>query len=237
MKRIVLAILTVAVLTGCGGKKPIPASRLKQPAGDFSFVTPDGWFRTKLAGIDFIIVSAEPDFGSKPNLFVDSVEPDSVSNKTQEVIERYQDDKRSYEVAHRSDFATESGLTGIKITASRETKDALPLATFHYLVQDGERVIVITATCADPVKQKYEPIFDAAMKTLQSERTNQRIDPYLRKAADGLPENGHSDRWHGERTCLLVVLRAGVLTEIGSAGIGDGESAIMIGERESFPHR
>lgn len=173
MKRIVIAIFAVAVLTGCSGKKAIPASRLMQPAGEFSFVTPGGWFRTKLAGIDFIIVSGEPDFGSKPNLFVDFVKPGSTSNVTQEVIETYQDNQRSYEVARRSDFVTESGLSGIKITASRETKDALPLATFHYLVQDAERVIVITATCADPVKQKYEPIFDAAMKSLESEKTSQ----------------------------------------------------------------
>lgn len=173
MKRILLAILATAALSGCGGKKPIPASRLQQPAGDFSFVTPDGWFRTKLAGIDFIIVSGDPDFGSKPNLFVDFVKPGSASNVTQEVIGTYQDNQRSYKVAHQCRFATDSGLNGVKITASRETKDSLPLATFHYLVQDGERIIAITASCADPVKQKYEPIFDAAMKSLELERTSQ----------------------------------------------------------------
>lgn len=173
MKQIVLAIFAVVALTGCGDKNPIPASRLKQPAGEFSFVTPDGWFRTKLAGIDFIIVSGEPDFGSKPNLFVDFVKPGSTSDATQEVIETYQGNQQSYEVAQQRDFATDSGLTGIKVTASRETKDALPLTTFHYIVQDRERVIVVTATCADPVKQKYEPIFDAAMKSLKSERTSQ----------------------------------------------------------------
>ena len=68
---------------------------------------------------------------------------------------------------------TDSGLTGVKITAGRETKDALPLATFHYLIQDRERVIVVTATCAGPVKQRYEPIFDVAMKSLESERRSQ----------------------------------------------------------------
>jgi hypothetical protein len=173
MKRILLAILTVAVSTGCGGKKPIPASRLQQPAGEFSFVTPDGWVRTKLAGIDYIIVSGEPDFGSQPNLFVDFVNPGSISNMMQKVIGTYQDNHQAYEVAQRSDFATDSGLSGIKITASRETKDALPLGTFHYLFQDGGRVIVITATCAGTVKQRYETIFDAVMKSLESERTSQ----------------------------------------------------------------
>lgn len=88
------------------------------------------------------------------------------------MIETNQGNHRSYGVDQQSDFATDSGLTGGKITASRETKDTLPLAVFHYLIQDAERVIVITATCASPVKQKYEPIFDAAMKSLESERTS-----------------------------------------------------------------
>jgi hypothetical protein len=179
VKRILLAIVAVATLTGCGGRKPIPAGRLKQPVGDFSFVTPDGWFRTKLAGIDFIIVSGEQDFGSKPNLFVDFVKPGSVSNVTQEVTGTYRDNHRSYEITRRSSFATDSGLPGIKIAAGRETRDALPLATFHYLFQDRDRVIVITATCADPVKERYEAVFDAAMKSLESERSGRPGNPYF----------------------------------------------------------
>ena len=174
MKQILLTILAVVVLTGCGGQETIPAGRLQQPSGEFSFVTPNGWSRTKLGGIGFIIVSGAPDFGSEPNLFVDFVEPSSsVSNVVQRVIATYQENQRSYEVAQRSDFATDSGLTGVKVIATRKNRDALPLATFHYLIQDAERVIVITATCADPVKQNYESIFDAAVKSLQSERASQ----------------------------------------------------------------
>ena len=172
MKQIRLALMAVVVLTGCGDRTAIPPGRLQQTAGDFSLVTPDGWSQTKLAGMDFIIVSGEPDFGSKPNLFVDFVKTGLISNMMQEVIDTYRESQRSYEVAQRSNFATDSGLTGIKISAGGETRRALPLATFHYLLQDRERAIVITATCADPVKQKYEPIFDAALKSLQSDRAS-----------------------------------------------------------------
>ena len=174
MKRTVVAVLAVIILTGCGGEKPILGGRLHQPAGAFSYVTPDGWSQTKLFGIDFIIVSGEPEFGLKPNLFVDFVKSSgTVSDAAQEVIQTYQGSQRAYEVAQKSDFTTESGLRGIKITASRETKDALPLATFHYLFQDAARVIVVTATCAEPVAQKYEHIFDTAMKSLEAEGASQ----------------------------------------------------------------
>ena len=64
----------------------------------------------------------------------------------------------------------QAGLDGVKIAARRETKEALPLAVFHFLLQDGERVIVVTCSCAEQGKQKYEPVFDAAMRSLRSEK-------------------------------------------------------------------
>jgi hypothetical protein len=173
MKRIIVLVIVFvsAVLTGCGEKKSFPASRLSHPAGEFSFVTPDGWFRTKLIGIDFIVVSTDPDFGISPNIFVNFVESSAqVSTVVAELIEANTDNYRAYKVTQQSVFVAEFGLSGVKVSARRENKDALPIAVFHYLIQDVERVIVITCTCADPVKQKYEPIFDAAMKLLKSER-------------------------------------------------------------------
>lgn len=175
IKRIIAILLATAVLIGCGGKKPVPASRLQQPSGQFSFVTPDGWFRTKLAGIDFTIVSADSDFGIDPNIFVDSVETSGkLTNVIAKVIETNKSNHKDYKIAHQGDFVTESGLTGVKISAGRANKNALPLALFHYLIKDNDRIIVITCTCADPVKQKYEPIFDSAMKSLQSELASQQ---------------------------------------------------------------
>jgi hypothetical protein len=171
MKRIILTISAVAILTGCGGKTPIPVGRLQQPTGEFSFVTPDGWSRTKLPGIAFIIVSTLPDFGARPNIFVDFVKPSThVSNMVGKVLQTNRDSHRTYEVAQQTDFMADAGLTGVKISAGHVNKDALPIATYHYLIQDSDRVIVITASCADPVKQQYEPIFDKALKSLRSER-------------------------------------------------------------------
>ncbi len=174
MKRKLLILIAVIVFTGCSDRKSLPASRLQQPSGEFSFVTPDGWFRTKLAGIDFIIVSGEPDYGTEPNFFVDFVASGSISDLTQKVISKYQNNQRPFNVVLQSPFVTDSGMSGTKITSERESNKALPLASFHYLIQDAERVIVITASCAEAVKEKYEPIFDEAMKSLESDRKSQQ---------------------------------------------------------------
>jgi hypothetical protein len=171
MKRILIAILAVCVLGGCSGKKPVPSSRLVQPAGKFSFVTPDGWYRTTLPGIDFIIVATDADYGTSPNIFVEGAPRSStVSNQVAKMTEATRSESRDYRVLKADAFGTESGLSGMKVSARRQTKEALPLALYHFFIQDGDRVIVITCSCAESVKQKYEGAFDAAMGSLQTER-------------------------------------------------------------------
>ena len=171
MKKTLSIIVIVATLSGCGGEKPIPASRLEQPGGNFSFVTPDGWFRAKLVGIDFIVVSTDPDYGIKPNVFVDFVVPSpEIDDAVAKVINSYKTNRQDYEVIEKVDFKTESGLQGIKITARRMDKKKLPLGTFQYVIKGADQVFVITCTCADAVKEKYEPIFDQAMQTLEAEK-------------------------------------------------------------------
>jgi len=170
-KRLIIAFVLAACLSGCGEKRTFPASRLQQPIGNFSFVTPEGWSRTKLAGIDFIVVSTKPDSGIRPNIFIDFVRPATqLSNTVAEVVKTNRDKLPAYQVLQQVNFTTESGLTGVKLTASRLNKEALPLALFHYFIQDADRAIVITCICADATKLKYEPVFDSALKSLRSEK-------------------------------------------------------------------
>ncbi len=170
MQHIILLLMAAAILTGCSRNQPIPSSRLQQPAGNFSFVTPDGWGRTKLAGIDFIIVSTDPDFGATPNIFVDFIEPSTnVTALVERVIQTNHQTHRSYKVVQQNPFVTDEGLTGVKIAAGRTNREALPIATYQYLIQDTDRVIALTGTCAEAVKQRYEPLFDTAMRSLLSD--------------------------------------------------------------------
>ncbi len=170
MKRILLALWVGALLVGCG-KLPVPAGRLLQPAGRFSFVTPDEWHRSQLVGMDFIIVSTNADAGISPNIFVDGApRPGTVSNQVANLLAANRAGIQKYTVIGQRDIATDSGLKGVKIEAQREMQNGLRVALFHYRLQDGARVISLTCSCADAVKAKYEPIFDAAMQSLRPER-------------------------------------------------------------------
>ena len=159
-------------------KIPVPASRLVQPMGEFSFVTPDGWSRTKLAGIDFIIVSGAADRGAEPNIFVEGIEQSgSIENAAKALVKTKKERILTYKVLNKDDLVTESGLNGIKISAVRENDDALTLSLYHYLIGDENRTIVITCLCAETVQEKYEAIFDTAMRSLEFETTDRQTRP------------------------------------------------------------
>lgn len=142
-----------------------------QPAGEISYVTPDGWVRKKLPGIDFIIVSTAADAGISPNIFISGIFQGIQILDLADQNER--DNKnalRDYALIAYDHFTTQSGLKGLRIEATHKNDKALKLATIQYLIQDADRVISITGTCAESVKEAYQPIFDSAIKSLQSEK-------------------------------------------------------------------
>lgn len=169
LKRLIYGTLLLAACAGCS-KEPFPAGRLQQPKGTFSYITPEGWFRSRLAGLDYIIVSTDSDFGIKPNIFIEEIlETSEISTIIAQMDQKNSEHLPGFTIENQTDFTTQSGLPGIKVQACHQTKQNLPIATFRYFIQDADRVISITATCAEPVKSKYEPTFDAAIKSLRSE--------------------------------------------------------------------
>lgn len=166
MKNILALTLITLVVMGCG-QKPFPASRLSQPAGNFSFITPDGWFRYKLPGIDFLVISGPPDSGMQPNIFTEGIATSTNLSKTMSaLINRYKTNYPSYAILNRDVFTTTSGMTGTKTVALRKTNEALQVSLFHYVIPNRKGSIQITCSCAKQVANRYEPLFDAAMKSI-----------------------------------------------------------------------
>jgi len=170
MKKILLLLISTVILSGCGKNKPIPASRLEQPNADFSFLTPEGWFRNSVLGIDFIIVSTKADYGIEPNIFVDFISQSPDLNVAISKLTTLYKKNRDFKIIKQSRFETKTGLHGIKIYSHRKTKKQIPLTSYHYLIVGTNRVVSITGTCADAVGKKYEPIFDQTMSTLEMEK-------------------------------------------------------------------
>ena len=175
MKKVLVLILLTLATAGCA-KKPFPASRLPQPAGHFSFVTPDGWFRSKLPGMEFLVISGPADFGMQPNIFVEGTAPaTNLAEAAAGLVGRYKSNYPSYAVSTQVVFATISGMRGTKIVAHRRTRESLPVSLCHYIVLDRGRVIEVTCSCSQPAVSRYEPIFDAAMKSMEADLSTHSI--------------------------------------------------------------
>jgi hypothetical protein len=168
-KQLLRFILLSLLCSGCG-KEPHATNRLLQPSGKFSYITPEGWLPTKPAGLNYTIVSSSADAGIKPNIFVTGVFPGMpILDLLRQIGKNNCDTLRNYTILTHENFTTDSGMEGFKITATHQTKEALLLTAFHYFIQDSDRALCITCTCADSTKQTYEPLFDNAIKSLQSE--------------------------------------------------------------------
>ncbi len=169
MRIAMIALLALGLTAGCNRKTATPAGRMEQPSGGFSFVTPDGWYRSKPVGMDFVIVSTEPDYGVSPNIFVEFVRPGTdFESSLAALTNRYARNHRKYEIVTQNEFFTKSGLPGIRMFAHRESLQNQSLTTIHYLISIHGNILGVTCTCAQAVEKNYIPLFDQAIATVEA---------------------------------------------------------------------
>ena len=118
-------------------------------------------------GVIYPILAAEPENGLQPNLFIDAVEEGLLEEVEDARLSRYRGTIQ-YQELSREGWSTDAAKKGLRIKASRSARDGLALTSWHYLIQDEDRVIVITATCARESAAEFESVFEAALRSLQS---------------------------------------------------------------------
>ena len=107
----------------------------------------------------------------QPNVFTDGI----IAAATLEQgafaqINAYQAAHTNYKASEPSLFATTNKWNAIKTRATRQTREDMIIALFHYAVFDQTRVIQITGACAEQTAAKYEPVFDAVVSSIQTSR-------------------------------------------------------------------
>jgi hypothetical protein len=170
-----LGLILLLVATGACDRHQTPDGRLKQKAGRFSIAIPEGWQVSQPVGLPFAILSGPADAGLRPNLFTDGTpEAASLATGARDQIEAYQAAHPDHAASAPLPFATAEGLPGMKTRATRRTREELSLVLFHYTIQDDSRVIQMTGSCAEPAAARYEPLFDAAVRSLRIEPRQDR---------------------------------------------------------------
>ena len=136
----------------------------------YSYISPDQWIRKKLPGLDYTLLVSTSDSGLAPSIYPERPpQSGTVDEVADALLDANRDEMRAYVVIDRTRFSTDSGLPGLKVTAQYSTTENLAVSHFLYLLQDGPRVLVLGCRCAYAVTDKYQPVFDAAMKSLKNE--------------------------------------------------------------------
>lgn len=139
--------------------------------GHFSIAVPAGWQTSRPIGIPFAVIHGPADEGLKPNIFTDRI-TDSVSlaQAADSQLALYKNlHKDHYILAQPEPFVTKSGLPGLKTSACRTNSHNQAIALFHYAILDNNRVIQLTASCAESSVPQNENLFDAAIRSIRPE--------------------------------------------------------------------
>jgi hypothetical protein len=75
-------------------------------------------------------------------------------------------------VLNQSEFVTASGLRGIRVVFHMENSaKVLLLRTYQYYFSGrGSRKLVVSASVLESDRNKFEPLFDRAMKSFQLDK-------------------------------------------------------------------
>ncbi len=147
---------------------PVPAARVVEPAGGFSYVPPPGWHVKSFPGLKYKMCYAPPASGYSPNLIVSE-------DRSAQSLDVYQQAsnaglRQSYANVHiisQTPFVTSAGLQGLRI-AVVGVPTKLHLAQIFYLFPaSSTRKLIVLVSWLSADGNKYAAAADTAMKTLK----------------------------------------------------------------------
>ena len=172
MRRATVAIvLTAAVLQtgGCRGRAAVPASRLFETAGRFSYVTPDGWTRHRVAGVKYQIVAGQEEDGAAPNLYVtDEGSPQDLDAYVPAFVARQKKIYPDIVVGTERELLTEEGHVARVVEATRSARGTRLVLRFFFL-RRAQQTVIITCTWQDAGRPELADVFESAVRTFRFE--------------------------------------------------------------------
>jgi len=163
-----LAAVTAGLACSCR-RAGVPASRLYEKAGGFSYVTPDGWTRTRVAGIKYRIVAGPERDGVAPNLYiVDEDTPEPMGAYLAGFLARQRKTYPDFAIVGSNTLVTAQGLAAEVLDATRSARGS-PLSLRFYFLPQEKRVVVVTCTWAASSGDERRQVFDDAMRSFRFE--------------------------------------------------------------------
>ncbi len=143
-------------------------TRLTEPAGGFSYLTPAGWHIRTFPGLKYKICYTTPANGFAPNInTVDEVAPMALGPYMQLSVTQMKRAYASLHVVSQNPFATASGLRGVRMVTDGVVGDKHMHQIFYVFPGANNRKFVLTASSLASDHSKYDVATDKAMKTFK----------------------------------------------------------------------
>ncbi len=175
MQRSLLAAWLLALAfplagTGAAGADDAEARRHTEKAGGFSFVPPENWTVRDFPGLKYKVVvgPVRSAFASNINV-VDEVYKGSLDAYEKASIAAMQARLEKFAIKDRGEFKTTSGLKGARLVAQSEQGGRLLRQTFYFFGNGDKKYVATCSTVADG-GEKFDDVFERAMKTFRFER-------------------------------------------------------------------
>jgi hypothetical protein len=152
-------------------------TRYTEAAAGFSFCQPAGWTLVEREGSPFKLVMAPPADVFRANLNTRADDStldlkDYVDGSIKSVLEgTAKMGATSIVFVSRSEFVTDSGAKGVKVTYRTEYK-GLIIFSAQYFIDTGKGKLLVTGTALESEKGVDGKLFDAAMKTFRVIKPN-----------------------------------------------------------------
>ncbi|WP_028579946.1 hypothetical protein [Desulfogranum japonicum] len=158
---IYLSIL-FAFLPGCGQEQePLDAGPYTFKNSRLTVVLPANWFLAKLPGSNIPCVHTTMDYGIIPNLRLENVvKQDRLVTLLANVKNSMQQRYPAYIVSSEIEELEGSDGKLYKVRGRRINGEKIPVVHFHYFLIFADVTYLVTATCAEPVSNQYESVFD-----------------------------------------------------------------------------
>ncbi len=169
-KSITISLLLLAF--ALAGHAQATGDRYVAVAGGFSIRPPAGWRLEAKEGKKFKLAFGPASKVFMANLnFRDDVNAagpkEYVTGSIDYLLENFKTiGATNTKLISRTDFVTDSGEGGEKIVYLTEFK-GLQINTAQYYFSNGEKKLIVTFTALEAEKAGNDPVFDAAVKTLQ----------------------------------------------------------------------
>lgn len=164
-------ILLISISTVLASGAAETGKRHVESAGGFSFCPPKDWAMKELPGMKYQLVIGTAIDGFASNIaIVDESSDQPLKDYVKASAEMIAKVFQGFKNLGQSEFKTESGLKGFRLTTEAEQQGKRLRQIFYFFDGKAGKKLVVTCSTVAAHGSKLDAVFDSSMKTFALEK-------------------------------------------------------------------